>query len=667
MAGLCLRSRAIVAAESDPNLLFSSRLRVNRLLRNEPSGPRKTPGSRGVAKGNHSLVLGFRAEGLLKDAPFGAGAGKGPEERRPSRESPKGGASERAPGHVLKNGAGLPGHRMAESCPRGALGGAEPGRRPCTGSLHRNAGKGSSLGMKDFLLAIDCGTQSVRALVFDLAGNLVAKARVPIEPYFSVQPGWAEQDPLLYWRSLCEACQRLWSEEKVPKEAVAGVALTTQRATVINLDETGRPLRPAIVWLDQRRVGALDPLGGKWGLVFKLLGLSGTVAMFQAEVEASWIRVHQPEIWQKTKKFLLLSGFLTHRLVGRFVDSVGCQVGFIPFDFKRLQWARPGDWKWLAMPIDPARLPDLVPPARPLGEITREAAEATGIPAGLPLIAAAADKACEVIGAGCLVPSVACLSYGTTATINTTHRKYVEPMPLIPPYPAAVPGSYSMEIQIFRGYWMVSWFKQQFGHREQLIAQERGIEPEVLFDELVSGIPPGSMGLILQPYWSPGVKVPGPEAKGAIIGFGDVHTRAHIYRAILEGLAYALREGKERSEGRSHVKIEELRVAGGGSQSDVAMQITADVFGLPTGRPHVYEASGLGAAIDAAVGLGLHPDFETAVAEMTRVGRVFEPDPKGRRIYDDLYRRVYRKMYRRLKGLYEEIREITGYPGLPGS
>jgi sugar (pentulose or hexulose) kinase len=520
------------------------------------------------------------------------------------------------------------------------------------------------LGTKDLLLAIDCGTQSVRALVFDLQGNLVDKTRVPIEPYFSAHPGWAEQDPHLYWRSLLEACQQLWSQGKTPKEALAGVALTTQRATVVNLDAKGQPLRPAIVWLDQRRAEGLKPVGGKWGLLFKVLGLSGTVARFQAEVEANWIHAHQPEVWAKTKKFLLLSGFLTHRLVGRFVDSVGCQVGFIPFDFKRLEWARPGDWKWQAMPVDRSMLPDLVPPGQSLGEITREAAEGTGIPTGVPVIAAAADKACEVIGAGCLDPSIGCLSYGTTATINTTNRKYVEPMSLIPPYPAALPGAYSMEIQIFRGYWMVSWFKQQFGHREQVIADERGIEPEALFDELVSEIPPGSMGLVLQPYWSPGVKVPGPEAKGAIIGFGDVHTRAHIYRAILEGLAYALREGKERSERRNRAKIEAVRVAGGGSQSDVAMQITADVFGLPAGRPHVYEASGLGAAIDAAVGLGLQPDFETAVKEMTRVGRTFEPNPEVERIYDDLYRRVYQKMYGRLKGLYEAIRKITGYPKL---
>jgi sugar (pentulose or hexulose) kinase len=316
--------------------------------------------------------------------------------------------------------------------------------------------------------------------------------------------------------------------------------------------------------------------------------------------------------------------------------------------------------------MDPTLLPELVPPAAPLGEITADAAEATGIPAGLPLIAAAADKACEVIGAGCLEPHIGCLSFGTTATINTTHRKYVEVIPLIPPYPAAVPDRYSLEIQIYRGYWLVSWFKQEFALREQQIADERGTQPEELFDELVKQVPPGSMGLVLQPYWSPGLKVPGPEAKGAIIGFGHVHTRAHIYRAILEGLAYALREGKERTERRSHIAITELRIAGGGSQSDAALQITADIFGLPTARPHTYEASGLGAAIDAAVGLGLHPDFDTAVREMTRLGDTFEPDPQTREIYDGLYHRVYTQMYDRLKSLYEEIRDITGYPGRVG-
>jgi sugar (pentulose or hexulose) kinase len=180
----------------------------------------------------------------------------------------------------------------------------------------------------------------------------------------------------------------------------------------------------------------------------------------------------------------------------------------------------------------------------------------------------------------------------------------------------------------------------------------------------VRAVPPGSQGLVLQPYWSPGLKHPGPEARGAIIGFGADHTRAHLYRAILEGLAYALREGAERTSKRSGVPITELRVAGGGSQSDAALQLTADVFGLPASRPHVYEASGLGAAMDAAVGLHLHPDFQTALREMTHLGRTFEPDAAAHRTYDDLYRQVYLQMYDRLRPLYESMRRSA--PPSPG-
>ncbi|HEY7132893.1 MAG TPA: FGGY-family carbohydrate kinase, partial [Candidatus Limnocylindrales bacterium] len=193
-------------------------------------------------------------------------------------------------------------------------------------------------------------------------------------------------------------------------------------------------------------------------------------------------------------------------------------------------------------------------------------------------------------------------------------------------------------------------------------ADALGVAPEALFDDLVRATEPGSMGLVLQPTWTPGVRIPGPEAKGAMIGFGDVHTRAHVYRAILEGLAFALREGGERAARRAKTPLRELRVSGGGAQSPAAVHLTADVFGLPTGRPHTHETSGLGAAIDAAVGLGIHPSFEAAVAEMTRVVETIDPDPGRQRLYDELYRRVYRRMYERLKPLYEEIMAITGYP-----
>lgn len=512
------------------------------------------------------------------------------------------------------------------------------------------------------ILAIDNGTQSTRAMIFDARGNLLFKSRELIEEYQTPAPGFFELEPEKFWNILCDSCQNLWAIPGVDKSSISCVTITTQRSTVINVDKNGKPLRPAIIWLDQRRTEGLKPVGGLWGLLFSLSGMRETVAYLQAEAECNWIRKHQPEIWEQTDKYLLLSGYLSYRMTDKFIDSIGSQVAYIPFDYKNQHWSKPWDWKWQAVPISEDLLPEIVPPSQILGYVSPQASRETGIPEGLPLIAAAADKACEVIGAGCVDPNIACLSFGTTATINTTHKKYTEIIPLIPPYPSAVPGRYSLETQIYRGYWMVSWFKREFGLNEQRLAAKRGVDPEDLFDDLINSVSPGSMGLVLQPFWSPGLKKPGPEAKGAIIGFGDIHTRAHLYRSIIEGLAFALREGADRTVKRSHIPITDIRVAGGGSKSLAALQITADVFNLPVSRPSIYEASGLGAAIVAAVGMGYYPNFESAVNQMTKIGETIEPTKDNIQIYEDLYRKVYLPMYKNLKPLYDEIRDITGYP-----
>ncbi len=517
----------------------------------------------------------------------------------------------------------------------------------------------------DHILAIDVGTQSVRAHVIAPDGAFVASARVPIVAYFAQRPGWAEQDPEVHWAAMGQATRRVLADPAVRIDSLAGMAITTQRGTVVVTDLEGTPLRPAIIWLDDRRTEGLPPLGGVGGptaLAFRALGLRDTIDGFAAACEANWIRVHEPETWGRIRRYLFLSGFLVHRLTGRFVDSTAAQVGYVPFDHRRFRWANPGDWRWTVAPVEPDWLPALVPPTEPLGELTPAAAEALGLPAGLPVIAAAADKACEVLGSGATGPAIGAVSYGTAATVSTTITRYVEPIPLIPPFASAVPGAWAPEIQVYRGYWMVEWFKREFGGVEVARAATEGVAPEALFDELVAAVPAGSMGLTLQPYWTPGVRIPGPEAKGAIIGFGDVHTRAHVYRAILEGIAYALREGLERIADRTGVPTTTLRVAGGGAQSGAAVQLTADVFGLPVTRGRTHDASGLGAAVDAAVGLDLHRDIPSAVAAMVHIGEVLDPDPADRARYDDLYRSVYRPMYGRLRPLYREIRRITGYP-----
>ena len=510
-----------------------------------------------------------------------------------------------------------------------------------------------------YFLSIDNGTQSVRAMVFDGQGQLIAKSKIEIEPYFSNQKGWAEQNAEYFWNSLCQACLELWPKLSISKELIAAVSVTTQRATIVPMGIDNQPLRPAITWLDQRQVQTKPKLGKLESVIMGIIGAKPLVDLMHAEAEANWIQQNEPEIWKQVHKFLLLSGYHNYKLTGSYKDAVASTVGFIPFDYKIQDWADQKDWKWRAMPIRSEMLPEVLPAGSVLGEITETAAEQTGIPKGLPLIACGSDKACEVLGTGCIDNETGSLSYGSLATLNITSDKYLEAIPFYPAYPGVIPNTFNIEMMIQRGYWMVSWFKKEFGLQEEQLAKEKNLQPETLFDELLAKVPPGSDGLMLQPYWSPS-NGDGPETRGAIIGFNEDHTRAHLYRAMIEGLTYALRESKELLEKRTKKSISRLVVSGGGSQSDEVMQITADIFGMTVFRPHTFETSSLGAAIASAVGIGLYQDFTYAVEKMTHAGDRFDPIDANTEIYNDLYNKVYKKMYSNLKPSYEAIKSVLG-------
>ena len=345
---------------------------------------------------------------------------------------------------------------------------------------------------QEYLLSIDNGTQSVRAMIFDRDGHLVAKSKVEIEPYFSTEPGWAEQHAEYFWQALCQACHKLWEQLEIPRESIKAMSVTTQRATVVAMGADGQPLRAAISWLDQRQIHSKPELGAVESLLMRAVGAKVAVDTFHTQAEANWIAEHEPELWQQVDKLLLLSGYHNYKLTGDYKDSVASQVGFIPFDFKQLQWAEAKDWKWRAIPsIKREMLPELVEAGGLLGHISSAAAAETGIPQGLPLIACGSDKACEVLGTGCLDSNTGSLSYGTTATFNITSDKYLEAIPFHPAYPGVIPGSFNVEMMVPRGYWMVSWFKQQFGLEEQSAAEQQGVTVESLFDHLLAA---GSRG-----------------------------------------------------------------------------------------------------------------------------------------------------------------------------
>ena len=304
------------------------------------------------------------------------------------------------------------------------------------------------------------------------------------------------------------------------------------------------------------------------------------------------------------------------------------------------------------MAIKRYMLPELSDVGEVLGHVTVDAAEATGVPVGVPVIAGAADKACEVLGVGALEAGVASISCGTTATINTTRSKYVEVVPFMPAYPAALPGQFNTEIQVFRGFWMVSWFLEQFGALERQEAAARQVAPEVLLEELLNETEPGAGGLVLQPFWNPVLGETGPEGRGSIVGFKDFHTRAHVYRALIEGLAFALRSGKERIERRTKTPSTRIRLSGGGAQSDQVAQIMADVLNLPVERFEDCEASGRGAAVVASAALGWYPSIAAAGAAMVGETRRTAPNAQAVACYDSLYQTTYHPLYGRLKSLF---------------
>lgn len=519
--------------------------------------------------------------------------------------------------------------------------------------------------MNDYFLSIDCGTQSLRAIVFDCKGKIIDKQQIYYEPYFSIKPGYAEQYAEKYIESLCYAVKEL--KVRIPKiiENIKSVAITTLRDTMVQINKCGEVIRPIILWLDQRKADIFYKPNFFWDLIFRAIGIRNTLDKMQKNGKSNWLRQFEKDNWEKTYKYLMVSGYLNYFLTGEFVDSIASQIGHIPFDYKKQDWANVSDplnFTSKLYPIEKEKLAELVKPGEIIGKVTYKAAELTGLKVGTPVIAAGSDKGCETIGMGVIDGNKASLSFGTTATIQTTLPKYVEPITFMPAYPAVIPNSWNPEIEIYRGYWMIRWFKTEFAHKEDLEAQEKGIVVEEILNSLLEKSPAGSFGLVVQPYWTPGLG--DKNAKGAMIGFGDIHKKEHIYRAVIEGLAYGLKDGKEKLEKKTNLRFKQLCVSGGASQSNLICQITADVFNMPLYRGQTFETSGLGAAIISAFGTGVYQNINDAIDNMVHYKDVFEPNLENVAIYKELYENIYLKIYKTLEPLYVKIRKLTNYPEL---
>ncbi|MDR3336660.1 MAG: FGGY-family carbohydrate kinase [Treponema sp.] len=508
------------------------------------------------------------------------------------------------------------------------------------------------------ILTFDIGTQSTRALLVNARGDILHKVQKPYDPpYFSQNPGWAEQRADYYWgcigetsRSLKEKAGDLWKD-------IIAVTCSTIRDTVVCLDRNRNPLGNVILWLDERKADKIPPVSAFANSLYRLVGMKEGVAIQRAGSHCNWLAYHDRERWDKTEKYVFISAWLNYKFTGNLVDSTASAIGHLPFDSKTRNWYKNRDFRWAIFYVTKGKLCDLVEPGTVTGGITAETSEHTGIPKGLPLIATGSDKGCETLGLSCLDNGKAALSFGTTATVQLSSQKYFEPQPFMPSYAAVVPGYFNPEIEIYRGYWLLNWFKREFAAKEMEEAAKLGLNAEKLLDNRLKEIPPGCDGLIMQPYFTPGVNM--PFAKGAIIGFSDIHTRIHIYRAIIEGINFALMDGLHYMEKRGNMQIKSLFAAGGGAQSDEICRITASMFGLPVYRIQTHEATGIGSSLAAFVAKGVFSSYEEGIGKMVHIKDEFEPKPQEHQIYEQLYSEVFTKVFDKLSPLYEVISGIV--------
>jgi len=445
--------------------------------------------------------------------------------------------------------------------------------------------------MRPYLLAIDNGSQSTKVTIFDAGGRALTSAQKRLEPYDTSVPGHAVHPGDDIWDSIRHACREAMARFDRDPADIAAAGLCTIRFCRALLAADGSLAEPVLSWMDERVARPYEPAN------------------------------------PRTRYLTTSSGYITHRLTGRFTDTAANYEGVWPIDHDTAAWSDdPAVYAATGMPRD--MLFDLVPPGGLLGQVTRAAAAATGIPAGLPVYATANDKAVEALGSGLREDGSVLLSLGTyiaAMTVGSSSRSADESYWA---NFAARPGRYLYESTgIRRGMWMVSWYRT-------LLRGPHGEEPEDVLNAAASELAPGSNGLLTLPDWlAPGDAV---WRRGALLGFDGSQGRAHIYRSILEGIALTMANhtaAMERALGR---RLSPVLVSGGGSRSDLMMQIVADVFDRPARRTTVNDAAGLGAAVCAAVGHGVYAGWDQATAAMISPGDEFAPDARAARAYQQV-------------------------------
>ncbi len=493
-----------------------------------------------------------------------------------------------------------------------------------------------------YFLGIDISTTGSKALLIDKTGTVVAVRSSP-HTLQTPKPLWSEQDPMEWWQAASKSIFDVLAAAGIDGGQVDAVGMTGQMHGLVLLDENGLVLRPAILWNDQRTQAECDEIHARVGRE-KFIQITGNVALtgFTAP-KILWVQHNEPEIYRQAKHVLLPKDYVRFRLTGSYAMDKADGSGTVLFDLKTRQWST----EILGiLGIDPAWMPPTYEGPQITGMITPEAAAATGLKTGTPVVAGGGDQAAQAVGVGAVEPGIIALTVGTSGVVFApTPAALIEPQGRLHAFCHAVPGMWHFMGVMLSAAGSLQWYRDT-------------LAPEVSFDDLLNEaepVPAGSEGLQFLPYLS-GERTPYPDplARGAWVGLTLRHGRGHLTRAVLEGVSFGLKDGFTLIREAGLGEIKQVRASGGGTKGALWRKILSSVLEAELVTVNTSEGAAFGAALLAGVATGNWSDVRSACAMAVKITGSTLPDPAQVEVYRNSYP-LYRDLYPSLKPIFDKI------------
>lgn len=496
-----------------------------------------------------------------------------------------------------------------------------------------------------YLMGVDVGTSGVKTIIVDAKGKLVARA-VSEYPLYCPQPGWSEQEPADWWRGTVESIRAALAAGGVKPERIAGLGLSGQMHGSVFLDAAHEVIRPALLWNDQRTAAQCEWITRTVGRkTLQAETCNPVLTGFQAP-KIIWLRDHEPANYERLAKVLLPKDYVRYRLTGEFATEVSDASGTALFNVPRRCWSQvildklglPAEW-----------FPECYESPEVTGAVTAEVAALTGLPAGTPVVGGGGDQAAGGVGNGIVEPGAVSCTTGTSGVVFAyLDEPLMDEQLRTHTFCHAVPGKWHVMGVMLAAGGSLQWLRNTLCTPERELAAQLQVDPYELMTAEAQQAPPGSEGLIFLPYLTgERTPYPDPHARGVFFGLSLRHEKRHLIRAVLEGVAFGLRDCCDLIAGLG-LQMPEVRASGGGARSPLWRQIQADVCGRAMSVISVDEGAAFGAALLAGVGAGVYPDVVTACRTTIKVVDTLRPQAEASLLYERQYA-LYRSLYKQLR------------------